>query len=324
MLDNSYYITDHLGITLYSKSIILYSLIIFLMIKLIYGVLVYKKYIQMHCFIQYLILFISLLFFGGFSYIFLKVYLLETHQLLSGEIIFFKSKYTIYYLCKIFTMSEKYKYLLDYWYSLIAKVDVGYILSREDILNCLDKGNLLDIKTYLDELYSSKLDIFSNPPEVVDPSNYNSLLFGFVCGLGLIILVLSFCDFSRLNTYFKTCEALGNYKFSKYDIALANHVPRHIDAYLEDLYEGCTIPINGLVLTDEQRTFFIDYIDNKIIVPKLIRLNVSMYKIALLHNAILDGLKNCITVTDLNDSIDRINDLFNRRDVLDDFFNGLD
>ena len=49
-----------------------------------------------------------------------------------------------------------------------------------------------------------------------------------------------------------------------------------------------------------------------------------MYKIALLHNAILDGLKNCITVTDLNDSIDRINDLFNRRDVLDDFFNGLD
>ena len=195
MLDNSYYITDHLGITFYSKNIIIYGLVTFLLLKLIISIFLYKNYIKMNDLLMYLLFFINCIFFAGVSFIFFKIYLLETHQVLSGEIIFFKSKYTIYYLCKIFTMPEKYKYLLDYWLLLNEAGDTDYVLSLDDINNCLKKINLISIKNHLDELYSSKLDILLKTEEVIESSSSNYYLWLFILGF-------TFLGFWLLDQYF--------------------------------------------------------------------------------------------------------------------------
>ena len=45
MLDNSYYITDHLGITFYSKNIIIYGLVTFLLLKLTMLLLILRSWV---------------------------------------------------------------------------------------------------------------------------------------------------------------------------------------------------------------------------------------------------------------------------------------
>lgn len=184
-----YNITNAGGIIDYNMNFLVIILILNLLLKLSF--IITKKYFNnyyLKFYLNYLnicLLIINFFLFTGIGFLWYKILLLEFHFIDVGfiSITIFGTKF---YIVKFLTHEDKINHIVEYW-KLKNKIfnNKAFVLTNDEVNNCLRFDNYSSIDLYLDSLFEKKLIYFQS----IENSWYNYFKTFFSSSLFIDLLV---------------------------------------------------------------------------------------------------------------------------------------